>query len=292
MSVIFPQIKECDGGFFDIRDRLFLTTNEKELEITLAEVSKVASTGDTIIGVLGFCILNIAAMRLLNPQSTLRNIIVIDRGGITKTFWLHASNIIRSSQTKEECLARICANVFLLKDHYFPEDGGNRSGDYAYAVGCKLKKEISKNLSWLSDDERFFLIKQIFDNNRFQFFRLDFSEQSSFAPFIHAFEALHLQTDTLYLSNVHEYLVDDDLQTYASIVERLLSRGTILIDTVPRDHEGQKLFQRGRVYGDRADESAFVLEDRDTLGFSYPEDDKIDRAAMILRSLKFNINIF
>ena len=114
-----------------------------------------------------------------------------------------------------------------MQNSYYPFTKNLTPLDYVYEQIEDLKDEILENVSWLADDSRFSLIKKIFDENRFYFFRLDFSKSSDLAPFIKEFSAKELKTDTIYLSNVHEYLEDDDLQNYANNVKKLISENKI-----------------------------------------------------------------
>lgn len=101
--------------------------------------------------------------------------------------------------------------------------------------------EIRQGLSWLSCKKRFSIILELFRQHHFFFVRADFSDPVVMQKLQRRLAEGLMHLDTLYLSNVREYVsVDGRITSFQNSMRSFISPQTLLIDTDIRE---------GGVYG-------------------------------------------
>lgn len=252
LATQFAGVKETEP-FNDFMHRIFLTTNEEDHLKVLEELKKEPIHGNTlmemesqggqaIIGVSGFAALNMVAIRgeeASGDTGKIDTLIIIDRSAKVQAFWKAMHDIITSSQTRHEVLDKldklVHSEMFEVKDlpghiKYEPLDG--------------LYKEVTKDLSWLSSTRRFKKIKDIFDSGRFIFKCIDITDEKAMQSLHEALEKSKCVVDTLYVSNISEYLEPNEFEAYKNGLMKVVNDKTLLVDTAPRDNKNKPLKQR------------------------------------------------
>ncbi len=193
------------GHFDDYAHRLFLTTNEEDKSKTLNTLANVPVQGDTFVGVSGFFSLNAAAVRGTMSFGEIKHIVIVDRGSRVEAFWKETAKIIRESSSRAEVIEKGGQLIEKNKELYF---GGGQIAPSVAARAAQeaFQKEISDGTSWLSSDEKFQSIKRIFDAGCFEFRRVDLFSNEQVEDLMDDLDDQGRTVDTVYVSNVHEYL--------------------------------------------------------------------------------------
>lgn len=217
------------------------------------------------MAVSGMNALNLLASRILTARDEgkeMAGLVVVDSNLTCQDFWANFEEIIQSrvpieggtltkiakifssavsdtaetrSPTKEDVVARIKALVSDKKDLYFPVFKSGSTTEKRLIDHMSLfDTELADGLSWLSSNETFAAIQEVFMRGHFKFLRLDLTEPEPCRALGRALQTNGLTVDTLYLSNVLEYLSDAALPAYRESVRHLLSPRTLVIDTIPR----------------------------------------------------------
>lgn len=142
------QIPDFDDYFFD---RVYVHSNEERGNI-LKNFKNIArkSNGNTIVGVSGFEILNIASQR-----RHVDKIIVLDANPLVIRFWIGILELIKKEASYPEFLNEI--HSYLETNSYWL---------YNYRVACELASCLYKNETEnISIDEKVFKILEMHKNN-------------------------------------------------------------------------------------------------------------------------------
>lgn len=255
----FSNVKES----VPIKDNVvFLTTNEvfgqghiKVLN-TLAQEPIQGNTfvenhGSAIIAVSSFWGLNMAATRGENDKSGKSNIdtiIMLDVTEQMRAFWALVKNLIASSETKEEFLSKIKQfdSVHLTPEFKATGDfkGAATRGYIENFLMDGFEYEVEDGISWLSTDERFAKIKEIFDSGRFVFKLINIMDEPSVQSLHEAVKSTNLKVDTVYISNVLEmedsYKSPEGFETFKKGLNHLLDNSSLLVDAVSLVQRVQK----------------------------------------------------
>jgi hypothetical protein len=252
LAAQFADVKETEP-FNDFMHRIFLTTNEEDHPKILEELKKEPIHGNTfmemesqggqaIIGVSGFAALNMVAIRgeeASGNTGKIDTLIIIDRSAKVGAFWKAMQEIITSSQTRHEVLEKldklVHSEMFAVKD---------LPSNIKYEPLDDLHKEVTKDLSWLSSTRRFKKVKDIFDSGRFIFKCIDITDEQAMQSLQEALEKSKCVVDTLYVSNISEYLEPSEFEAYKNGLMKVIDDKTLLVDTAPRDHKDKPLKQR------------------------------------------------
>lgn len=226
----FSSIPQCNTSYDDYNHRLFLTSNERGFDQTLEKYAQAEATGNTLIGVSGFFILDLAAARQVKPL--IKNIILLDRSDRVQFFWHAINEIVKTSSHFLEATQKIKQHLLNEKNRYF-SSGWDYNDDKRYEFTLStLENHIRLNLSWLSSEEKYGKIHKIFIKNRFTFLKLDFFEDRSFPDLANCLKTKNYQVDTLYLSNIWEYADSlEQRQNYYRNIKQIILPATSLILT-------------------------------------------------------------
>ncbi|MBS3904271.1 MAG: hypothetical protein KGZ39_02970 [Simkania sp.] len=226
-------------GHDDWDHRVFVCSNETNQENTLTSLARKAIVGNTIAGVSGFCLLNMTAVRGTRSESpaAIENVVIMDRSIRMEHFWKSIQPIIQKSNTRQEVLEKTKQLILKEKSRYF--SGGScaycqTSTKIAEHYCTLLDQEVQNGISWLSDDLKFVRIKRIFDHSRFHFVLLDIASLERVFGLSQEFKKRGFTIDSLYLSNVEEYINPDEKDAYISSVDYLSSPETLIVQTQQR----------------------------------------------------------
>ncbi|MBI5345760.1 MAG: hypothetical protein HZB76_01265 [Chlamydiae bacterium] len=234
---------QSDSSYYmDMLHRVHVVSNEVGQIETQEELNVLPISGNTIMGVSGFRLLNYAAIRVLKDPDAIKYIIALDRSLMAEAFWQDMNNIIIQSQTKEEAQEKIIQTIRQRCDRYFK--GCLSPSEYAETEIFRLEGEIKDNLSWLSTDAGFHAIQNIFLKNNFRFLHLDLFDQQAIFDLKDLLNQSGVTLDTFYLSNVYEYLPKTKIKFFATSIAALIDENTITIDTKPRSSNQKVLIQR------------------------------------------------
>jgi hypothetical protein len=223
---------------------LYLITNEGCTGETLAIAKDEPIHGEVVLSVSGMFGLNLASVRGQNTGNpkAIQYLIFIDISERVEKFWEGMKEIIKQSVTKEQAISKIEKFLTNNKKHLFEI---NQVSNYSHYL-LKLKKEIAKGKSWLSTDQNFIRIKNIFDRDHFIFKRINLLDEAAMQSLAQAVVKLGCKFDTVYLSNVREYAEEDDFKhathnhlkafrVAIHILQTVSTEQTLFIDTKPKD---------------------------------------------------------
>lgn len=215
LSEYFQNVAESPPLGDDILwDAVYITSKASNHTEAMHELEKKEYQqirGNTIVTVSGFTGLNIAATR-----KGVDRIVMVDISSKNEQFWERATKMIRESKTAEEFLQK------LNKDVEEQEKLGN------FYDTIDFKSEIEKGISWLSTEEGFQKIKNIFDNGNFVFKRIDMSNRECITSLSTALKKANCTVDTLYASNVENFV--EDKEKYREGLKLLVGDSTLVVD--------------------------------------------------------------
>jgi hypothetical protein len=225
--------------------KLYLVTNEGNAKSTIDAAMRHPVDASVVLFTSGMFGLNYASVRGLKSLSTRRieHLICIDYSQAVKEFWELASPLICESTNARDCALKISSLVTAEADKFFPpirlSDGTVSPASRAATAWLHaMQSEIDGNLSWLSSETRFQMIKDIFQNDRFIHLPIDLRSIDSTTHISETLEQLDLKLDSIYLSNIVEVVKPELLENYKNAIERLRANSTsstFLIDTYPRE---------------------------------------------------------
>ncbi len=221
----------------DYAHRVFLNTNELDQEKTLLKLATIPVSGDTFVGVSGFFSLNAVAARANSRDwsEKIKHIYILDRSVRVEAFWSRIPEIIKGSSCRSEVVEKVKLLINEKKEVYF--SGGKRSTPTKAAAEAVhfFEMGIIDGTSWLSSDEKFNAIKKIFDKGRFAFRLVDLFWKDQVEAFMDELYDQERTIDTVYLSNVHEYLEsEEDGMDYMDSLVELIEPNTVVVHTQPR----------------------------------------------------------
>jgi hypothetical protein len=183
--------------------------------------------GEAILFVGATFGLDLTAMRGRNRQ--IKYMICIDKNPCVDKFWRVMGVIIKQSNSRQEAYKQMSA--FIEKDTqlFQPEF----KTFWKHYVGYDSRVQ---GAAWLLSDAQFLAIKAIFDNNCFVYKRIDLTDVEAIKTL--ANQVAHLKFDSVYLSNVREYVeIEGKLPLFHEAIKALkasITPETLFIDTVPR----------------------------------------------------------
>lgn len=213
---------------------LFLVPNEQHQMETLEKLKQHPSVGNTILFTSAFFGLNAAAARILKFPQTSFTLIAFDYSTIIECFWKKFNKIICKAKTKEETISHVITLIEKEAHCFFHP---KMRAQLKATVLQAFKTEIEEGLSWLSSNESFTAIQNVFKTNRFIFFPLDFSDTTKVSALGQRLKELSLKLDFVYLSNIREALETErkSLEIFRKSIAGLNApKETIFIDTIPR----------------------------------------------------------
>ena len=232
----FPNAIEKQKALNSLGYRVFLTTNEYNQSSTLEFLKTAPRTGNTFIGPSGFCLLNMAAIRLTNPsaQEGKDTIIIADISKNMEHFWKQASAIIKDAPSPESVLKSIEDLLNSNANSYYNNEcglfGSKTENEIVKEEIQALKEEIKNKESWLSDDARFKAIQKVFKNNRFVFTRADLCStelKNELASFLLKEK---LKVDLFYVSNISSMYADEaEAARLRNLIASLVPEGSLFI---------------------------------------------------------------
>lgn len=241
-------------------DKLYLVTNEAESENTLETAMEHPVEATVVLFTSAMFGLNYASARGLKSLTNRRieHLICVDNSHATKIFWERVSPIICASNDNNDCAQKIRNLVATNADAFFPP---LQLADGTFALSSKvarswirqLNRDIDSELSWLSTNERFLIIKSIFANRNFVHLSVDLRAADSTGLVADTIDALSLKLDTIYLSNISEIVEGrgmlENFRTAVQCFQKNTTRNTFFVDTYPRRgglDSTEKLTQRIR----------------------------------------------
>lgn len=218
--------------------RVFVVSNENGTANTIDKLAKEKLSGNTIMGVSGFFALNVASVRgtLSGGEREIEHIVMFDVSKRTEAFWKQIKKIVCAFDERAKVIEQIKKILTENKDQYFYDESNTyKSEDSCNHYISRLDEEIQKKESWLSDDIKFERVRKIFEKGNFEFFRLDLTDPAGFDVLQKAFDKLSISIDSIYLSNVVEYL-ESNSETAACVqsMAGFIGPDTWVIDTEPR----------------------------------------------------------
>ncbi len=197
-------------------ERVDISSDELFIQKSLNKLRKMGPVGNLAIGIGGFCTLDLASVR-----ENIDYILIVDVSARTQLFWKKMLPIIRNAEDRKDCEKKIHQNIISWIENY-----GHCDKNTEYYISLLIK-----GTSWLSREDRFSRIKEIFSNNRFAFIRMDITDNKA----VRALQAIHdsngLIADIMYLSNIINFIQAEDLEKFGCALSILTTSKTIFIDT-------------------------------------------------------------
>ncbi len=225
----------------DWNHRVYISSNEKGQRQTLSTMAKERIVGDTMMGVSTFFTLDMAAVRGTRSEGggEIRHVVVFDRSARVEHFWGEVIKIMASADHRIAVIEKI---KILLRENCLQYYDGHENFDPKRLCEAYIKEfqeDIDSSTSWLSNDIKFARIKKIFDEKAFTFLRLDAAEPKGFEQLKKRFLERKMVVDSIYLSNIGEYLERAPKETgsaYRQLIQRLTYGSSLVIDTWPRPY--------------------------------------------------------
>ncbi|MBN1869732.1 MAG: SAM-dependent methyltransferase [Candidatus Omnitrophica bacterium] len=180
----------------------FILSNETESEVTIHALRRRASDGrDVHIGVAGWFNLNLIFAR----QSDYG--IFVDRNGWLIDFFKEMQRMPWPRARQDfVTMVKYFLNSRRSRGKYVSEDFKLIAADDGKTV---YDKELERPDSWLGSDESYDYINRMFSEDRLFFLRADLRDTALFQALGEWLIAEGLKAETIYLSNVHQYLSRD-----------------------------------------------------------------------------------
>jgi len=212
---------------------VYVCTNEKKQRETLDAVKNYPEKkGNAIVGTSGFFVLNLAS-----TISEVSHVVLFDLSDRVAQFWHGIKEIL---QDPELSLAKAKERIpaFL------------QARGYGH-IGA-LNEEIKNQLSWLSSEDRFEKIHQIFLKNRFSFAKIDMGQPEEVAALFRKNE--EIVPLAVYISNIAECPtgVGSTKERHAAFCESLkqIPEDAIVIDSAKEMGYDVRPTQRVHLPGD------------------------------------------
>lgn len=223
--------------------KLYLVTNEAGSSDTLNTAMRHPVESTVVLFTSGMFALNYASIRGIKSLSDRRiqHLISMDNSTSTKEFWNRVAPLICDSTDRSDCTQKIIALIKTQSALFFPilQGSSATSASLANVWVLKLHTEIESNQSWLCTDERYAIIKSIFVSQHFVHLPVDLCSSTDVDVVSLAIANLDLKLDSLYLSNISEYVEPKgQLPEYRKAIQcfrRNATDSTFFVDTVPRN---------------------------------------------------------
>lgn len=234
-SEIFNDIPATQALFTPF-EHLRLTTNESGHREILKELASKLVLGDTLVAVSTFCGLNMAAIRgadLADAEHRIKYLVFLDISLKVEKFWRQIEGIVSECQTRQEAIGAIKSSIRADYKYYYLSNEDNLNRHIK-----RLEGEIDSNISWLSTDERYNFIREIFAQKRFIFKRIDLYDSSATEAIASALKTHGMKIDTFYLSNMSEMAREEhktaELRQAFNKFLPLMNNASLIVDTLPR----------------------------------------------------------
>ncbi len=219
----------------NLSNKVYLTTNELGQQSTLGALKRRDSQGNTISGVSGFFVLNMASLERGGVPIT--HIALFDLSDRVEAFWQQVVPMIQSSPDAQVFQERLGKHLQECWQEYF------LAPEMASRYIKYLNLEIKHGVSWLSDPARFNKIQQIFNNNQVSFTRLDVTDPRAFGAYLRNLGEQGLQLDTIYLSNINCCIDKNQFHPYHETIAQIPPQVNI-IDASIRSKDDKDTEQR------------------------------------------------
>lgn len=250
-SSCFDRVPQYKASFKD--GIFFFTTNEKGSGETIRLLAHLPPRGNTMIGVSGTFSLDLLAARMSAPSGihSIRNFIVVDKSPLVKLFWeslslIMTGNLEESPPHRLDVLVKINALIRRHQKAFFAATHSKLPPYTAAAIEWdKFKGKIKDETSFASSDEKFKLVQSIFREGHFKFLQMDMADSDSFVALGEALKAHDLHPDTIYVSNIEEWVKDighhDDFNRSLSAIKKVDS---IVVDSERPKSETPGLYHK------------------------------------------------
>ncbi len=220
------QALHFNSGFTGEDDTIYANSNESNYQTVLESIRKArgALNGGVHIGVSGIQNLDMMAARRSQWG------VLIDINKRTGEFFELIGRIFQRypAISREEFKARLVVEM----NNY--QVGGKSLLNYFFNSRMSLinfKDDINQEYSWLADDDRFEYIKQLFLKDRIVTINGNIADQILFAKIADWARKYGVRIDTLYLSNVLDWVRDTNEQDLYQNIMSVADDQTIILDS-------------------------------------------------------------
>lgn len=199
--------------------RCFLTTNERSATKVFKNLVGHEGSNRVHIGCSGWQNFDLIS----NLKSNYA--IIVDIAKSTRMIYQVTEQEIKTADNRQDFLEKV-ATVFqkmpiaisVGSKHFYRED-----------IAKELILELNKPNSWLASDEKFEFIKKMFAEKRIVFLGVDFKETPIFSKINQVIRDNGLSLDTLYLSNVIDWLEQSDRRSFFDSINAVVNEDTQVI---------------------------------------------------------------
>jgi len=220
--------------------RPFVATNEYGKDETFGKLSKHPTVGNAAIGVSGFCLLDMCAQ-----TKGVEHIFLVDIGKRVADFWGKMQPIICESSDRHEVLKKTADLLRSNAKTYYTGSNSFSPDSLAHGMIQDLYNEIGAGKSWLSSDDNFEKIQEIFQKNRFHFLPYDLTDTQAFEALGKVCHENGIVFRLCYISNVYEYLDNaNQRDAFAQSLDQVIAPKTVVINTRNRQARLTQFVQR------------------------------------------------
>ena len=176
----YPSCKSVEGLSYDP----ILSPLESGVADSLDFFSNSPVIGDTWVGFANFFSFDAVSVRgttALDPVSdySIQKVLLIHRTNTVASLWTEILDSIHKSPTRTEAYEKIISYIDKNRDtlfcHHCNCGGSSCPGDLSSVKLGRLAKQIQMNISWLSTDDRYAVIKNLVDKGNVAVLQADLS---------------------------------------------------------------------------------------------------------------------
>ena len=210
----YPSCKSVEGLSYDP----ILSPLESGVADSLDFFSNSPVIGDTWVGFANFFSFDAVSVRgttALDPVSdySIQKVLLIHRTNTVASLWTEILDSIHKSPTRTEAYEKIISYIDKNRDtlfcHHCNCGGSSCPGDLSSVKLGRLAKQIQMNISWLSTDDRYAVIKNLVDKGNVAVLQADLSLLTTVRRIKKTLEDSGSKIDTLYIGSDRDLYEDE-----------------------------------------------------------------------------------
>lgn len=235
-----PIIQKIEGlNNFSVKGNLagiYISTNESNfrgVQTILAQEERKENACH--IGFSGWYNLDVVATRRSSYA------VVCDFNPQNQKFLAKTLHLIKESSNREEFVNNMVEYLDKSTISFSPNLNDDLP-EYSegYSPQEEVRRELTRDGSWLASDEKFEYIKTLAENDKFALITEDVRNTKTFKKIAKILKKNRLQVDTLYLSNISKYMSGKDRNKFVKTVEALSPNDSIIVNCpIIRSFEGK-----------------------------------------------------
>lgn len=205
---------------------IYITSNEANFRKVQSQLSNEAPKDNAChIGFSGWYNFDVVATRKSSYA------VVCDFNPQNQEFLAKTLHLLKKSTNREEFVNYMVDYLDTSKISFSPNLNDDMP-EYSegYSPQEEVRRELTRDGSWLASDETFEYIKSLAENDKFALITEDVRNTKTFKKIAKILKKNRLQVDTLYLSNISKYMSGKDRNKFVKTVEALSPNDSIIVN--------------------------------------------------------------